>query len=150
MLSRARYIAHSRNGDAVQAVRVLEGRRRAAYVMGVIALAITVVIVTVGLHLEPGPRQWLIALGGVLVVVWIVLCSSVATQRRTVAGAKFRKDIVLVDLASYQGYKTLVLRMRTNWSNDELFDRKVHADKANDAWDDGYAARHGRGQKASA
>ena len=150
MLSRARYVAHSRNGDAVQAVRVLEGRRRAALGMGAITLTLFVVIVTVGLSLEPGPRQWLLILGGVLVVVWIALCSSVATQRRAVNSGKFRRDIVLVDPASYQSYKALVLRTRTNWSNDDLFDRKVHADEANDTWDDLYAQRHGRSQKPSA
>jgi MFS superfamily sulfate permease-like transporter len=130
MFYRPRYIAHSRNGEAVEAVRALEGRRSATRATAALTLLLVLFMALWGLRMEPGPRQWLIILVLVLVMAWITLHSSVAKKTRAVNRSELSKDVACIDASVRRGYTALVDGDHLNWNDDDLFARQLAVDTA--------------------
>jgi hypothetical protein len=125
MFYRPRYIARSRNGEAVEAVRALEGWRSATRATAALTLLLVLFMALYGLRMEPGPRQWLIILVLVMIMAWIVLHSSVTKKTRVVNRSELSKDIARIDASVRRGYATFVDNNYLNWSDDDLFARQL-------------------------
>lgn len=134
MLLRPRYIGHSRNAKAVEAVRALENRRLIAYVVGMITLVYVLFVVFFGLHMEPGPRQWLIVLAVLLVLIWLLLRSSIATKTRVVNRTELSSDVVRLDASVHSDYAFFVKRNCLHWNHDDLFDLQSAVNAAAQRW----------------